>query len=95
MHVVGAAAGRVVPLSTNLFEIVVPVPASKWGSLGLSSPWEDFRAGVARIGPTVRRFAPTAVLGVDWHGMAAINALPSPDTEASWVIPRLDLQTYG
>jgi hypothetical protein len=65
-------------------EVVVLVPEEQWGSLQADGPWESFADNVerdARVVDAVRRFAPDAVLAVDWHGYeAARRILPALST---------------
>jgi hypothetical protein len=48
-----------------------------WGQLDAGCAWREFAAGAAApaVAHAVARFAPQAVLGVDWHSLAAYDAL--------------------
>ena len=61
-------------------EVVIRVPEENWGSLQVDGPWQEFADGFERdathaILDAVRRFAPDAVLAVDWHGYEAAQRL--------------------
>lgn len=59
-------------------EIVITVPEEKWGSLQIDGPWQEFADGLEldpKVVDAVRRFAPDAVLAVDWHGHEAARRL--------------------
>ncbi|KAI7843143.1 hypothetical protein COHA_003314 [Chlorella ohadii] len=61
------------PLAAQILHIELPT----WGRLDAACAWRDFAAGACRpdVAAAVAAFGPTAILGVDWHSVAAYDAL--------------------
>eukprot|EP00041_Stephanoeca_diplocostata_P019782 m.430370 g.430370 ORF g.430370 m.430370 type:complete len:261 (-) comp21394_c0_seq9:1294-2076(-) len=70
-------------IKEGLSEIALPVPMSKWGSLGMESAWEDFADAMSSVNLPQFGFVPDAILGVDWHGVGASVALVNTHNEAA------------
>lgn len=61
------------PLRSAAPQIELPT----WGRLDAGCSWREFAAGAGRpdVAAAVAAFRPTAILGVDWHSVAAYDAL--------------------
>jgi hypothetical protein len=46
-----------------------------WGRLDASCSWKEYAAGVSEVLGLVTDFQPQVVLGVDWHSVAAYDAM--------------------
>ena len=86
---VATGARAPVALQPGITELAVAVPSAKWGSLGSQSPWAEFRDAVSRLaahGDHVAAFDPQVILGVDWHGMAAVATFGGGVRSAAHVV---------